>query len=222
MEILASRMQDEIYGEVLLFCGKSNYSEREKRLIINAISKRIKLDKEYIPLIHDFLPKLSLLIEDTAWPEDLEEKAKDVLLEISAWYSRSLDLRCDDVLYAEHLNNLIIGFKKGESYADTLRSRIINVESVKAVFDTNQANEKYGSDINFLITNNLMMSRYPSFYNEEYLDQLRSIVSTRKDKSFANLKEYWDYYKTAKITSNNISNFYTIPRIKNPEKIKKY
>lgn len=203
-ERIATQLQGEIEGEVLLYSDRGIYSEEEQKLILASCAKRIQDNADYGALIYPCLPRLAALAYKNVENDDLAGCISIILDHASKLFNKPSCEIETELRNAAYWANVEHGYPWGETYMGVICERVHNIERIRSALDDNTAFDKFNSDIGFLITTNLIFGRNPNFYHLEDMEQLERIASYKDRKSFANNREYMNYRRCARITMNQI------------------
>lgn len=208
MKELVKEISNDIKGEQLLFSNKVDFDKNEEKLIINTVAKRFRNKEYYDALIYPFFNKLNMIMYDIG--TDIDEDTREDILEIAckmvAWNKKTYNEQEFDIEYVHYFLSFY-GYRWSGTYCNTMKHRVIDIEEMTEAYDSNNVYEKYNNSINFLITNNLLIRRYPEFYNEEYIAQLRRVAEEKDKRCFLTHNEYKEFKENAKITLRNIEQY---------------
>lgn len=209
MENIANKIQERIYGEILLFCNRNDYNDHEKELIIKAVADNITYTAYYLDLIHEYIPTLLKVVKDESFNKSLINQINTIIAENINYQCQSSETKYENLDWIRYCTNINYGFPWNESYDHAVKNRLLNVEKIRSSYDRGVVSLEYPYNINFLITNNYLLRKYPSFYSPDDIEQLKETISLKDRKHFDNYGDYWDYCKIAKITLRNIKKIET-------------
>ena len=201
----AEDINRDIEGEQLLYAVKESYTKEESELIIRTLAKRMSkriyfsnlVDKYQSIIIERILPN----IED----DELVEEKRIVAFEMSKNAAKSLEERNELLEYAVFCEKYKLGIL--DSYYKTMSNAKINVVKFEEALKREGYAILYRQDTNFLLTANIIFSRYPEFYTEEYVLTLTDRIRVFDKKGIPDKTELQKYKFAEKTTLKHIKNY---------------
>lgn len=199
------RISKELKGEMLI-CddNRTSYDEYEKDLIISSIATRIAENPNYLALIPEHHQKLRKVAEYCVKNTEQCINAMEIIFKISKYEHMSEIEQGEENCYETYIANIRYGYHWQEPYSYVIAHRVIDIEQMKEIYDEGSAFNFYRNDTNFLITNNILLTRNPEFFDKNSLEQLEKIARYRDRKDYFSHKEYSMFKKAASVTLKNI------------------
>ena len=204
MNEFLDKIEEEIRGEILLFGDKEKFSNEEKCTIIKGIGTRMEKDVYYKFLVCSYLPKINQILVSFVSDEDLSDYVYTIFQNRSEINNGVAS--AETFLYANYFARSNLGYSLSDFYPNVIENRIMDVKEIKSTYEEGNAYEKFSNNTDFLITNNLLLTRYPDFYEESDLKQLWEIASSMNRHEFKKAKKYNEFKKAAKVTRSHIKN----------------
>lgn len=206
MNILINNIKLRIEAEKLLFSDNYDYTKPEVNFI-GCESLNLLINEEcYMGVFYPYIPKLLNLYRKyngTGFDRELYKLG----IEVGKLISKTDEERLLEREGAELLYNNFIGLPKGEKYSDFIKNRVMEPSVVKESFINNTVYELYGSNVDFLLTNNFFLLHYPNFYNIDDIAQLKNIVTNIDKAKFKTKDEYNKFKRAANQTISRIRNY---------------
>lgn len=197
------KMCEELTGEKLVILDKAVYTEDEERLIIEALVQR-STNPSYMFLMREKFNKICKLCNKYYEDPEIGMGAIDIRNQIDYVNNCGQTKLGEEINYSYYTSNVNTGYSWNEDYLYVMAHRIMNPEKINEAYKDKTAFDKYKSNINFLITNNLLLTRYPGYFEEEDLEQLKQIAKYRKMKELDGSKSYFEFRRAANITLSKI------------------
>lgn len=197
------KMQEEIHGERLVILDRAVYTEDEERLMIETLVERAT-DPSYMFLIREKFDKIYKLCNKYCEDPEVGMGAIDILTQIVSIKKYGPTRLGEEISYSYYVSNINTGYRWDESYTEVIAQRIMNPDKINEAYKDGTAFDKYKSNTNFLITNNLLLTRYPGYFEENDLEQLKKIAKYRKMKELNGSKPYSEFRRAANITLKKV------------------
>ncbi len=171
---IIEKINENIRGERLLFTNKKIYSNEEKIAMLNSLKFGLKDS----PLLYYYIHYGCFDKIVNICPKDYfnQENYEDQLILIYADCDK-VKLTARQIEYNFDWNCFYTSNKFGtpnsELYASFIRRRLISLYALKSFFSFNIPIQDRLNDLNFIVTNNYLLTLHPEFYNEDWLNKLK-------------------------------------------------
>lgn len=201
-------ISNELKGEMLI-CddNRSIYEEDEQELIVTSIAKRLSSNPNYMALIPECHDKLCKVANACIKKPSCCIDAMEIMFKITRFNRMSVTEQGEENSYESYNANIRYGHFWQEPYSYVIAHRLLDVEEISRAYESETAFDQYKGDINFLITNNILLTRNPDFFDRSALDQLETIAKYRDRKNFYSHRQYFEFKRAANITLKNLKNF---------------
>lgn len=205
MSGLIENINNELKGEQLLFSGRTQYTEEEKALMKNAVSKRIDKSISYQYLAYGYFSKLV----DVCGIEnfDLNNYTDGCMINIVKREGQKVsNEEMDEIVdWAIFAIGETYGYTEG-GYVDMILSSILPISKVEEIYN-NENIFKYANDTKFLVTNNFLITRYPNFFDEQKINTLNLVISSYDKDSFNTKEDEHRFKKARRVLIKNIDKY---------------
>lgn len=202
MNNLIDRIDNELKGEQLLFLGTTQYTEEEKLLMKNAVSKRIDKSISYQYLAYGYFSKLVGIYGVDNF--DLNNYVDSCILNIVKREEKKVsNEEMDEIVdWAMFAIGETYGYTAGD-YISMIRDAIIPIKKMEQLYG-NQNIFEYANNTNFLVTNSFLLTRYPDFFDKEKIDTLNLVISAYDRSAFSTKEDLHRFKKARRVLISNI------------------
>jgi len=198
---------NEIQGERLLYLEKDSYSKEESQLIVQTLANRVSRNLYHASLVSGFFPILFEKVLPNIDKDELKEEIVNIENEIKRINALAGPYRIEEQEYAQYSAKLLSGVSKNDSYFDMIIKTDIDASRLEKVLKNSFDLPLCSPDTDFLITANIMFSRYPDFYNEKSLGILSDMINNFDKKRILDKEELEKYKAAEKATLKHIKTY---------------
>ena len=204
---ITEQIDKEIQGEKLFYERKSSYTKEESKLIFESVYNRMSNNSYYTSMILDYVPDLMDKVLPNLSDEDINSKKKKMFACIEIFNGMPTEAIVEESDYGHFSASVNYGLTPPVNYFKTISNNVMTATRIEEIISSDWGVYLYRSNINFLITVNLIFTRYPEFFNDEYVNNLSRILYNL-DKHTILDKEKLKKYKTAeKVTLKHIKKY---------------
>ena len=190
---ITEQIDKEIQGEKLFYERKSSYTKEESKLIIESVYLRMCSNVYYGSMISSFMPDLVNKIIPNVNEEEMEEEIMLIKASAEIFSGAKEEKVNEEADYGHFSAGVNYGITEPVNYFKTISN---DAKRIEEILSSDWAGILYRSNTKFLITINLIFSRYPEFFNDQYIVCLNNIIHNM-DKKTAGDKEHLKQYKKA-------------------------
>lgn len=219
---IAQIFNREIEGEKLFYTKKGNFTDEEANLVFDSVYRRVRTNLYYTSMITSYIP----VLETEILPK-IDKVQKKVPLELV-----ELNLKRHHCLYHDKIGEEYdfgqysarenYGIGEHNSYFKAVVENVMDAEKVEDILKS-KFYGIYPINRDFLITANFLFVRYPSFYNDEYVERLKGMIDIYDERCILDKGKKKEFISTEKITLKHIKRYYKERKKENKQlkKVKK-